>query len=71
MSGIARHDLEVSGNVLARVELPDVLLQLVLDAGGVGAVRAAEGLHGQVRGHMTLEVPVAGEAAAARGALER
>lgn len=71
MAGVARHDLEVSWYVLSRVELPDVLLELVLDCCGVGAVRAAEGLHGQVHGHMTLEVPMAGEAAAARGALER
>lgn len=71
MAGVARHNLEVSGYVLSRVELPDVLLQLVLDGGGVWAVRAAEGLHGQVHGHVALEVPVAGEAAAARGALER
>lgn len=57
--------------MLARVNFPDVLLQLVLDAGGVRAVRAAEGLHGQVRGQVTLEVPVAREAAAARRALVR
>ena len=53
------------------MDLPNVLLQLVLDAGGMGAVRAAEGLHGQVCGQVALQVPVAGEAAATRRALER
>lgn len=55
---------------LPRVDLADVELEVVLDVGGVRAVGALERLDGQVRGQVPLQVPVAGEAAAAGGALE-
>ena len=42
---------------LPLVMAKDVLLEVVLDADGVGTVRTLERLHGQVCGHMTLQVP--------------
>lgn len=63
-------DLEVGRYLLARVDLADVLLELVLDAGAVRTVRALERLDRQVCGQVSLQVPLAREAAAAGGTLE-